>query len=290
MGNSLNRNSKIIGAAALLISLSACGQGFKTRQSRELTADGTNVQNFAVILKNKDVQFERTPAAAPAAKAPATQQHTAKIPAKVPANDNQPVKFRFVTLNAAGETKVFEKFKHIDPKREINTKLLKDALTFFYVNQSNFSNTKVITVIDYSRPSSAKRLYVIEMSTGRVWSTYVAHGRGSDRNHDGMPEVFNNKLNSYATSVGPYLTLGTYQGDHGLSLRLKGLSKFNSNALDRNIVIHGASYVRDTAAKQGRSLGCPAVAPKYTSKLISAIKGGSLVYSGASKPSNHRQL
>ena len=281
MGNKNNKKTKVIGAAALLLLLSACGQGFKARQSTELVANTTNVQNFGVFHDDNQTNIERTPAAASSAVAAAHP---------VAANDNEPLNFRFVTLYPNAEAKVLERYKHIDPQHQINTKLLKDALIFYFVNQSNFMNKKVITVIDYSRPSSEKRLYVIEMSSGRVWSTYVAHGRGSDTNHDGLPEVFNNKLNSFATSVGPYLTMSPYQGEHGLSLRLKGLSKWNNNALDRNIVIHGAWYVHDEPVKQGRSQGCPAVAPKFTAKLISLIKGGSLVYSGASKPSTHRQL
>ncbi len=274
------KNSKVISAVALMVLLSACGQGFKVRQHQELSSNISNVQNFRAFNSQSDDGNYR----APASTAPT------KTTPPIAANDNEPVKFRFVTLYPNVEAKVLDRYKHVDPKHEINTKLLKDALLFYYVNNGSFMNKKFITVIDYSRPSSQKRLYVIEVSSGRVWSTYVAHGRGSDRNHDGMPEVFNNKINSFATSVGPYLTLGSYQGEHGLSLRLKGLSNLNSNAFDRNIVIHGAAYVRDDAAKQGRSLGCPAVAQKYSAKLINSIKGGSLVFSGASKPSMHRQL
>lgn len=294
MGNFINKNSKVISAAALLLTLSACGQGFKTRQHQELDSNFTNVQNFSAVRTPAAnvAQVSAKPAAVSPKATPAAPSSTPVPPKSTPvaANDNEQLTFRFITLNSVGEAKVAEKFKHVDPKREINTKLLKNALAFFYVNQANFRNKDVITVIDYSRPSSSKRLYVIELGSGRVWSTYVAHGRGSDKNHDGLPEVFNNKLNSFATSVGPYITLGSYRGEHGLSLRLKGLSKYNSNAYKRNVVIHGASYVRDEASKQGRSLGCPAVAQKYTKKLINAIKGGSLVYAGASQPSIHRQL
>ncbi len=265
-------NSKVISALTLLFSLSACGQGFKVRQSQELSTESTKIQNFSV----------QRPAAASAA--------TSKVTPPVAANDNEPLKFRFLTLDPGTEGKILDRYKHVDTKREINAKLLKDALLFFYVNQKNFMNNKVITVIDYSLPSSEKRLYVIELSSGRVWSTYVAHGRGSDKNHDGLPENFSDTLNSNATSIGAFLTMSPYKGNNGLSLRLKGLSRYNSNALERNVVIHGAPYVRDSSVKQGRSWGCPAVPPKYLAKLISTLKNGSLVYAGASKPSSHRQL
>ena len=266
------KNLKVISALTLLFSLSACGQGFKARQSQELSTVSTKIHNFSV----------QRPAAASAA--------TSKLAPPVAANDNESLKFRFLTVDPVTEGKILDRYKHIDTKREINTKLLKDALLFFYVNQKNFMNNKVITVIDYSLPSSEKRLYVIDLSSGRVWSTYVAHGRGSDKNHDGLPEYFNDRLNSNATSIGAFITLSPYKGDNGLSLRLKGLSKYNSNAYERNVVIHGASYVRDNNVKQGRSWGCPAVSPKYIAMLISSLKNGSLVFTGASKPSSHRQL
>lgn len=282
MDNNIYRGSKVSGALALLLCISACGQGFKTRQSQELTTNKSNVQK-AFVFNVEAQSKERTPAANTAA--PPAQN---KLP--VPANDNEPLNFKFTTLAPTAEAKVLERYKHIDPKHQINTKLLKEALLFYFVNQRSFMNNKVITVIDYSLPSSQKRLFVIELGTGRVWSTYVAHGRGSDKDHDGLPEIFTNKMDSNATSIGPYLTMSPYRGDNGLSLRLKGLSKQNSNAYVRSVVIHGASYVRDGAVKQGRSWGCPAVAKKYTAKLISIIKGGSLVYAGASKPSIHREL
>ena len=282
MGNNINKNSKVIGALALLLSLSACGQGFKARQSQELSSTDSDIQKLFAANDQK----ERTPAA--------TSNKKVETPSKttppVAANDNEPLKARFVKYSPEAEARILERFKHIDPHHQIDTALLKRALLFFYSNQSNFMNKKVVTVIDYSRPSSEKRLHIVEMSSGRVWSTYVAHGRGSDKNHDGVPEVFNNKFNSNATSIGAFVTMSQYKGENGLSLRLKGLSKYNSNAFERNVVIHGASYVRDSNVKQGRSWGCPAVAPKHISKLITAIKGGSLVYAGASRPSIHRQL
>jgi hypothetical protein len=279
MDNKTNMGSKVIGALALLLTISACGQGFKTRQSESVATIDSRAQNFrtsAPVLTRKPASATPTPVAA--TKAP------------VAANDNQPLNFKFLTLATGAQAKVLQRYSHIDRQHEINTKLLKDALLFYFVNQKNFMNNKVITVIDYSLPSSQKRLFVIELGSGRVWSTYVAHGRGSDKDHDGLPEIFTNRKDSNATSLGPFLTMSPYKGENGLSLRMKGLSKWNSNALERNVVIHGAAYVHDEAVRQGRSWGCPAVAPKYIAKLISIIKGGSLVYSGASNPSLHHQM
>ena len=63
---------------------------------------------------------------------------------------------------------------------------------------------------------------------------------------------------------------------------MDGLEATNSNARTRAIVIHGASYVPNSARKQagriGRSWGCPAVAKNLSTDLINKLKGGSIYY------------
>lgn len=290
MVNNIYVNSKVIGAkaltAALLLSLSACSSGFRAQSSEQVSSESVD-DTGAYVIQTNDIEFARKLASTVAG--PANKPVPTKL--LVAVNDNQPLNIRFLNIEPKLQEHILAtRFKHVDPKREIDSNLLKKALLFYFVNRKNFGNQNVMTVIDYSIPSNQKRLYVIDLKDGRVWSTYVAHGKGSDRNHDGLPESFTNKQDSNATSLGPFMTMNTYKGDHGLSLRLKGLAKSNSNALVRNVVIHGAWYVKDESVKQGRSQGCPAVAKKYTAKLITAIKGGSLVYSGASKPSLHREL
>src|SRR5690606_28831407 len=116
-------------------------------------------------------------------------------------------------------------------------------------------------------PSNKKRLHVINMSTGAGWSLHVAHGKGSDKNHDAYAERFSNTSGSNASSLGAYLTAETYSGSNGYSLRLDGLSTTNSNARRRAVVVHGASYVKDSNVKQGRSWGCPAVSKANNRKF-----------------------
>jgi hypothetical protein len=65
-------------------------------------------------------------------------------------------------------------------------------------------------------------------------------------------------------------------------MRLDGLETgFNDAARDRDIVVHGASYVSSATARTlgrlGRSWGCPAVRPEIASRLIDAIRDGSVV-------------
>ncbi|MBV53124.1 MAG: hypothetical protein CL816_03545 [Coxiellaceae bacterium] len=143
-------------------------------------------------------------------------------------------------------------------------------------------NNPLLTVIDYSRHSDEKRLWVIDLRSSHViMNLLVAHGKNSGRMD---AKHFSNSPQSRETSLGLFVTEGTYMGHNGLSLRLKGLDKgFNNNAESRAIVVHGAPYVSDAFAKQygrvGNSWGCPAVDRQYAPKLINTIKGGSLIFS-----------
>ncbi len=138
----------------------------------------------------------------------------------------------------------------------------------------------VLTVIDYSRPSTEPRLFVIDVPGRRVrYTERVAHGKGSGEN---ATQRFSNREGSRMTSLGVFLAAETYQGQHGLSLRLDGLEPgFNDHARDRAIVVHGADYVNDaiiaSQGRLGRSWGCPAVRPEFAKTLIETIKNGSLV-------------
>lgn len=140
---------------------------------------------------------------------------------------------------------------------------------------------KPLTVIDFTLPSSEKRMWIIDMSNGNiVHFGYVSHGRNSG---DLMANKFSNTSSSYMSSLGFYLTAETYQGKHGYSLRLDGLEKgFNDKARDRAIVIHGADYAKEEFISQtgrlGRSLGCPAIPAEIAHDLIDIIKENSLLF------------
>jgi hypothetical protein len=139
----------------------------------------------------------------------------------------------------------------------------------------------LLTVIDYSLPSTAKRLWVIDMSRRRVlWHELVAHGEGS-----GEVEAvsFSNRPGSRCSSLGLFRTEDIYRGRHGASLRLEGLEPgVNDNAMDRALVIHGASYVSsrvvEAFGRLGRSWGCPALDRRVSRSIIDRIKGGSAVF------------
>lgn len=144
-----------------------------------------------------------------------------------------------------------------------------------------YAKSHVVTLIDFSLPSTAKRLWAINLETGEVLlNTYVAHGRNSG---DNEARQFSNIPESYQSSLGFFLTDQVYVGKHGNSMRLKGLEKdINDKAWDRAIVIHGADYATDGFIQKygrlGRSFGCPAIPPEVTDKFINTVKGGSLLF------------
>jgi hypothetical protein len=138
-----------------------------------------------------------------------------------------------------------------------------------------------ITVIDYSRPSSEKRLWVFDLKTRAViYEELVAHGQGTG---DNMATSFSNDPDSHKTSLGLFVTEGTYVGKNGYSLRLNGLDQgFNDRARERAIVMHGAPYVSDAfvqaQGRLGRSWGCPALREDVARQLIDKVKGGNLLF------------
>ncbi|HVG08100.1 MAG TPA: murein L,D-transpeptidase catalytic domain family protein [Thermoanaerobaculia bacterium] len=140
----------------------------------------------------------------------------------------------------------------------------------------------LLTVIDYSLPSTEPRLWVLDLERGEVlFHELVAHGRGTGDNY---ATRFSNLNDSHQTSLGLFLTGGTYTGGNGYSLKLQGLDKgFNDLAEERHIVMHGAWYVSNEQARAqgrlGRSWGCPALSEKMAPRVIDTIKSGSFVFS-----------
>lgn len=137
-----------------------------------------------------------------------------------------------------------------------------------------------LTIVNFSRPSNQKRLWVINMKNGNTeYFTYVAHGQNSGLN---AAKHFSNRPNSHESSIGVYLTGKTYYGRDGHSMRLHGLDKgFNSNAFTRDIVMHPAWYVSKTFAEKygriGRTYGCFGISKAIAQKIISKIKDGTVM-------------
>jgi hypothetical protein len=156
------------------------------------------------------------------------------------------------------------------------------------VGYFNFTKTqllstdkKVITIIDFNKKSTQKRLWIVDLVNNKLlFNTLVAHGQGSG---DDMATNFSNLENSHQSSLGFYITSDTYFGKHGFSMKLEGMDKgFNTNARDRAVVVHGAEYVSqsfiDQHGRLGRSHGCPALPVELTNTIINTIKGQTCLF------------
>jgi hypothetical protein len=139
-----------------------------------------------------------------------------------------------------------------------------------------------MAVVDFSKPSSEERFYVVDLMNGTVESHRVAHGRGSDPDHSGFVERFSNEFRSYASSNGTYVTGDYYTGKYGVSMKVRGLDWSNYNAEPRAIVIHNAWYAEDDMipihGKLGRSEGCFAMSHKSQYDVMRRIAGGRMIY------------
>lgn len=132
---------------------------------------------------------------------------------------------------------------------------------------SKYGDDRVI-FIDFSKPSFTKRLWVIE-GDSVLLNTYVSHGEQSGLLY---ASEFSNEEGSNKSCVGEFRTLWTYNGKHGLSLKIQGLDETNSNAYSRKIVFHSADYATKSFLLQhgylGRSHGCFATSEEDNQTII----------------------
>ncbi len=186
------------------------------------------------------------------------------------------------------ETKDIKEEEIIPPHLALFQELgLEDKVSFQAFDQAmtgyetlNIQNP-ILTLIDFSKPSTEERFYVINLDKKEIlFETVVAHGKRSGENY---ATSFSNKSGSCQSSLGFFLTEQTYKGKAGLSLTLNGLEKgINDNVRKRGVVIHGAAYANPEKAKYagrlGRSQGCPALPVKINKPVIDVIKNGTLVF------------
>lgn len=163
----------------------------------------------------------------------------------------------------------------------LNTQVLKLALKAYLSAHKKMGGKEVLTIIDYTKPSTERRMWVIDLHSKRVlFNTWVTHGKNSGNL---VATSFSNLPGSLKSSVGVFLTDRTYTGHVGYAVRLKGLeSGFNDNAYRRAVVVHGAWYADPEVARRygqlGKSFGCPVVSKKIAKPLINMIKDNSVVF------------
>jgi hypothetical protein len=140
----------------------------------------------------------------------------------------------------------------------------------------------VAGIADFGAHSAIPRFHFANLENGTVRSFRVAHGSGSDPEHDGWLKWFSNESGSNATSRGAYISWEWYTGKYGTSVRLGGLDPDNSNTLERAIVMHSADYCSQTHVDRwgrlGRSNGCFALSPEDFLDALANLSGGRLLY------------
>ncbi|MBA2250102.1 MAG: murein L,D-transpeptidase catalytic domain family protein [Chitinophagaceae bacterium] len=151
----------------------------------------------------------------------------------------------------------------------------------FLFSQGKINNNGIITIVDFSKTSDKKRLFILDLKNYKIlFNTYVAHGQNSGREY---ADHFSNAPESLESSPGFYVTKETYTGAKGYCLRLEGEENgINDNAFSRGIVMHAAAYVNQALANSrgfiGRSWGCPAVPPELHLQIINKIKNGTCLF------------
>lgn len=187
---------------------------------------------------------------------------------------SSPSSLRPLSELAAGE----QLFEEMQLGGTVNFIAFRQAVAGY--NRIKEKSKPILTLIDFSKPSTEKRLFVFDMVKKKMlYSSVVSHGRNSGQNY---ATSFSNQNGSYKSSLGFYLTEHTYQGGNGYSLILNGLEKgINDKAKERAIVVHGAAYANPVVASSGRlgrSLGCPALPTNLAKPIINTIKDGSVMF------------
>ncbi len=153
-------------------------------------------------------------------------------------------------------------------------------VAYLKAREKGMDAKQILTVIDYSKPSYEKRLWVFDLRRQReLYHTWVTHGKNSGNVY---ATSFSNRRHSLKSSIGVFVTDQTYVGHVGYAVRISGLERgINDNAYRRATVIHGARYVGEDMVRRygriGRSWGCPAVDAKLSRSLINVIKNNTIV-------------
>ena len=167
-------------------------------------------------------------------------------------------------------------------RKEVLEKGLKAYKTAF---DNEETESSIFTIIDFELPSSEKRLWVMDVQSGKLLHhEQVSHGKNSDKDHNGYVDEggLSNTDKSKQSNIGLLKTAETYHSSKfdGTSMRMDGLEDgFNDNARDRDIVMHPASYADNKEGQtMGRSHGCPALDPDVSGHIIKTIKNGTLMF------------
>jgi len=221
--------------------------------------------------------YNMTASNAATSKAAAKKAAAARVVAAAKAAARK-AELKMITLEAVG---MFNDMQLEDSG--LNRNALETALLGYHrlLRKGLLQRTDVLSICDFSQPSSSKRMYVIDVRNRKLlYRSYVAHGISSGSE---FANSFSNQPESYKSSLGFYVTRNTYYGSNGYSLRIDGVDRgFNNMASARNIVIHGAPYVSERILHKygvmGTTFGCPAIPSELSNEIIPVLKNGTCFF------------
>lgn len=148
--------------------------------------------------------------------------------------------------------------------------------------EGRLENPDILTIVDFSQTSKNKRMYVIDCVNQKLlFNTLVAHGKNTG---DEFAQHFSNENGTLKSSLGFYVTKNHIMGSTvGFSMIIEGVEKgFNDNAVNRQIIMHGASYATEDFIRKngrlGRSFGCPSLPPDLIKPIVETIENGSCLF------------
>lgn len=164
------------------------------------------------------------------------------------------------------------------------------AILSFRKKSKRISRKDFLAIVDFTQPSSSKRLYVIDLNNDSFARFLVQHGEGSGQGE--YATQFSNIPDSNMSSLGAYVTgmrkpkcsaeTQTACSEFKDAMYLFGMEPTNSNAAGRSIIFHSSadateSWIRDMG-QLGLSKGCPAVDPDVAPVLVEKLVGGAFFY------------
>lgn len=141
------------------------------------------------------------------------------------------------------------------------------------INSTSKYNTDIGFFIDMKMESGKNRFFIYDLKNNKLLDKgLVGHGSGSETGIPGQLK-FSNAKNSLCTSLGKYAIGYSYKGSFGKAYKLYGLDKTNSNAFDRNVVLHKYFDVpfEEQENEICNSYGCPMVNEKFFGKIEKII-------------------
>lgn len=137
------------------------------------------------------------------------------------------------------------------------------------INKHNLKGEKVVVLVDYDKSIYSTRFFIVNPKNKKIlFSTTAGHGYKSGLVY---ATDFSNTPRSNKSSLGVYRVGRQYTGKFGRSLKLHGLSKTNSHAFLRYIVLHGQPSYRLW------SLGCITVPNEDMKTVLKYLKRGTKI-------------